>query len=62
MKAGDYVHTPRFCSVKIQTIFEHDEEARNGGYCEPTHYTDAEYSILGKHTGTNRMIFAAIKK
>jgi hypothetical protein len=61
MKKGDYVKTPRFCTVKIEEVFENARSARAEGYTEPTHY-EGEYEILGKHTGINRMIFAAIKK
>jgi hypothetical protein len=63
IKKGDYVYTPRFCAVKIEEVFESSKEAREAGYTEPTHYDkDPEYSIAGKHIGTNRMIFAAIKR
>jgi hypothetical protein len=61
MKKGDYVKTPRFLTVKIAEIFNTEEEARKEGYREPTHYDGAEYEIVGKHIGTNRMTFAAIK-
>lgn len=62
MKKGDYVYTPRFCSVKIQEIFETEKEARAEGYTEPTHYDNPEYKINGKHTGLNHMIFAAVRR
>jgi hypothetical protein len=63
MKKGDYIKTPRFLTVKIEEVFENRKESSKEGYTEPTHYDDdANYEILGKHTGTNRMIFAAIKK
>jgi len=63
MKAGDRVKTPRFLTVRIQEVFENEKDANTAGYVEPTHYDhDEEYDILGKHTGLNRMQFAAIRK
>lgn len=63
MKSGDQVYTPRFCTVRIQEVFETAKEACAEGYTEPTHYdNDPEYTIQGKHTGLNRMKFAAIRK
>lgn len=62
MKKGDYVYTPRFCSCKIEKVFRSVQNAQKQGFIEPTHYASAEYDILGKHTGVNRMIFAAIRK
>lgn len=62
MKKGDYVRTPRFCTVMIEHVFQKRERASAQGYVEPTHYSDLEFDIYGKHTGTNRMEFAAVKK
>lgn len=62
MKAGDTVYTPRFCTVTIQEVFEDAGTAGEKGYTEPTHYEDPKYNVYGKHTGTNRMQFAAAKK
>ena len=63
MKKGDSIYTPRFCTVKIEEVFETAKEAHEAGYHEPTHYdNNPEYAIQGKHTGTNRMNFAAIRK
>jgi hypothetical protein len=62
IKKGDYVYTPRFCSVEIKKVFRSRNTAGKQGFVEPTHYTSSEYDILGKHTGTNMMIFAAVKK
>jgi hypothetical protein len=62
MKKGDYVMTPRFCSVKIEKVFRSNERALKEGYVEPTHYRDSEYHIRGKHTGENMMTFAAIRR
>ena len=63
MKVGDRVYTPRFCTVTIQKVFESENEAWNEGFKESAHFDkDPEYSIYGKHTGENRMIFAAVRK
>ena len=62
MKKGDYIYTPRFCTVKIEKVFQCEANARRAGYTEPTHYIDGMYGILGKSTGINRMSFAAYKK
>ena len=32
MKIGDFVYTPRFCTVQIAAIFENEAEARRSGY------------------------------
>ena len=61
MKVGDYVYTPRFCTVRIAVIFENEAEARRSGYCEPTYYK-GEYTILGKSLDVYCMEFAAIPK
>ena len=61
MKAGDYVYTPRFCTVKIKEIFTTVEEAHKNGYCEPTYYK-GEYTILGKSLDVYSMEFAAVPK
>ncbi len=61
MKTGDYIRTPRFCTVKIEKVFNNVKSAKAEGYTEPTHY-EGEYEILGKHTGINRMTFAAAQK
>lgn len=62
MKIGDYVKTPRFLNVKVAAIYERKNVARLEGYTEPTHYESGEWDIFGKHTGENRMIFAAVRK
>ena len=61
MKKGDYVYTPRFCTVKIEEVFESETEARENGYTEPTHY-QGEYKIVGKSLDMYHMKFAAAKK
>ncbi|NLB78073.1 MAG: hypothetical protein GX796_04285 [Clostridiaceae bacterium] len=35
---------------------------KTGDYVKTPRFCKGEYDILGKHTGTNRMIFAAIQK
>ena len=60
MKAGDTIKTPRFLTVKIQEVFESVKELEKAGYKEPTHF-EGEYKIQGKHTGENRMQFAAAR-
>lgn len=62
MKKGDYVMTPRFCTVKIEDVYENKDVCRMNGYTEPTHYRNEVYGILGKSVGVNRMVFAAYKK
>lgn len=62
MKKGDYIYTPRFCTVEIKDVLSR-EEAREQKFTEPTHYDkDPEFDIYGKHTGVNHMIFAAVRK
>jgi hypothetical protein len=61
LKKGDWVDTPRFLKVQItQVCFDND--ARALGFNEPTHYQNFYYNILGKNTGKNTMIFAAVLK
>lgn len=62
MKKGDYIYTPRFCTVEIEKVFRNQENAYKAGYNEPTHYKNPEYGILGKNIGINQMIFAAFRK
>ena len=62
MKIGDYVNTPRFCTVRIDAIFASEAEARANGYCEPTYYRGGDYTILGKSLDMYHMIFAAVPK
>lgn len=61
MKNGDYIYTPRFCTVKIEEIFESKDEAFINGYTEPTYY-NGNYDVLGKSISINKMAFAAVKK
>jgi hypothetical protein len=61
MKVGDFVYTPRFCTVKIKEVYTDESQALKDGYLEPTYYKDSQYKIYGKHIGTNTMDFAAIQ-
>ena len=61
MKVGDYVYTPRFCTVKINAVFASEAEAHQDGYREPTYYK-GEYTILGKVLDQYSMVFAAVSK
>jgi len=61
MKQGDTIYTPRFCTVEISEVLN-ASEAYEQRFVEPTHYNDPDFDIYGKHTGTNHMIFAAVKK
>jgi hypothetical protein len=62
MQVGDYVKTPRFLNVKIGAIFGDARLAAECGFVGTTDYEDGEWDIKGKHSGHNRMIFAAVKK
>ena len=59
IKVGDYVYTPRFCTVQISDVLESEKEARSRGYREPTYY-EGNHVILGKVLDLNHMEFAAI--
>jgi len=62
MQKGDTIRTPRFLNVEISNVLS-NAEAHTQGFTEPTHYYDSPgYDIYGKHTGVNRMIFAAVEK
>ena len=61
MKIGDYVRTPRFCTVRIKEIYTDKEAARQAGYTDPTYYRDASgVEVLGKSVDLNCMVFAAV--
>lgn len=62
IKKGDYVLTPRFCTVKIDKVFQSRENAAKAGYTEPSHYQDYDFGVVGKSIGINRMTFAAYRK
>lgn len=62
IKSGDYIDTPRFLKVKIQKVFQNENNARKQGYHETTHYKNDAYGIYGKHTGKDQMQFAAFRK
>ncbi|MDE7244204.1 MAG: hypothetical protein K2O18_09550 [Oscillospiraceae bacterium] len=61
IKVGDYVYTPRFCTVQISQVFASEKEARSCGYREPTYY-EGGHVILGKVLDSCHMEFAAIPK
>lgn len=61
MKIGDYVRTPRFCTVRISEIYTSKKAAIEAGFTEPTYYRDASgVEVLGKSVDLNRMVFAAV--
>ena len=62
IKVGDYVRTPRFCTVRVEQIFTTKEDMYAAGYREPTHFMDPNYVICGKSIGLNQMVFAAAHK
>lgn len=62
MKPGDYVNTPRFCTVKIERVYENRDAAASAGYNEPTYYENADYGIVGKSIDQYHMVFAAFTK
>ena len=61
MKKGDAVYTPRFCTVRIEDVFETRAEAGAAGYKEPTYYEKDGYTVLGKSLDVYHMTFAACK-
>lgn len=61
MKIGDYVYTPRFCTVKIKEIFTSAADAQKNGYYEQTYY-NGDYIILGKVLDQYSMEFAAVPR
>ena len=42
LKVNDYIMTPRFCTVRINEIFQTAKEAHENGYAEPTYYSYIE--------------------
>lgn len=62
IKAGDYIRTPRFTTVRIEKVFNSVEAAYEEGYKEPTHFKDEEYMVLGKSLDMYHMRFCAVKK
>ena len=61
MKIGDFVYTPRFCTVRISAVFATEAEARAAGFCEPTYYK-GNHIILGKSLDVYHMEFAAVPR
>jgi hypothetical protein len=62
MERGEFVWTPRFCSVGINAVYSSEQELRDAGFTEPTGYKSDDYVVLGKSTGLNMMSFAAARK
>jgi len=62
IEIGDTVYTPRFCTVRIEAMFDSPNQAQHAGYREPTYYDSPDYGILGKHLAPNHMVFAAVRK
>ena len=60
MERGQWVDTPRFCKVMIQSVMT-PEQARKQGFTERTSYY-GDYDIFGKVTSPNHMQFAAVVK
>ena len=59
MKVGEHYYTPRFCTVKIEEMFESRREAAAAGYSEPTYWDDdPKYGIAGKSLDMYHMEFA----
>lgn len=62
MKPNDRIYTPRFCSVKIEHVYDSRAEAAEAGYTEPTYYNDPEYGVAGKSLDLYHMEFAGYRK
>ena len=62
MNLNDRIKTPRFLTVRITAMFDSMEDAESAGYTEGTDYRDESWHIRGKHTGENRMRFAAVAR
>ena len=64
VKVGGYINTPRFLQCRISAIFENEKLAYECGFSEPTHFNETSEvkDVLGKHIGTNLMIFGVILK
>ena len=62
IKIGGLINTPRFLQCRISAIFENEKLAYECGFSEPTHFNETSdvKSVLGKHAGTNRMIFCVV--
>ena len=60
VKLGNFVSTPRFCTVQISAMFAKEREARECGYTEPTYYKGGDCVILGKSLDLYHMVFAAV--
>lgn len=62
VKPGTKYYTPRFCWVTVRKVYTEESVARADGFTEESYRKDAEFRILGKNIGNNRMYFAAVLK
>lgn len=62
LEPGSRVNTPRFCTVRLEEVYETQTEAWLAGYKEPTYYSDPEYEVVGKSLDMYHMQFAAYRK
>lgn len=62
IKVGDYVRTPRFLNVRIESVLLTEADLFEAGYTEPTHFDAPDYVVRGKSIGLNQMVFAAAHK
>lgn len=45
MKKGDWVHTPRFCNVKITHVYRKRETALKNGFIGTIYYENPDYEV-----------------
>lgn len=62
VKVGDYINTPRFCTVKIAEVFASEAEAHSHGYSISSYYRGDDCTIWGKSLDLYHMRFAAVPK
>lgn len=62
MKTKERIYTPRFATVTVVKVFESKDKARQEGFSEPTYYHKNGFTVLGKSTGMNNMVFAGVKE
>lgn len=64
MNTGDRVYTPRFCTVRIEEIFDSPQEAAEAGFTAPTFYQDPAgvFGVSGRSLDLYHMEFAAYRK
>lgn len=56
-KINDYVHTPRFLTVRIDRVFRSYEDMVKAGFTEPTHFR-GDFKVNGKSIDMYTMVFA----